>query len=75
MIPGMSISTFTQIHVAISLTGIAAATVLTSVTGFFFPRDRVLPSHVVVPGLFIVRGFMEVSVFRPDIRVSAARPD
>src|SRR5262244_2684486 len=24
-----------------------ATTVLTSVTGFFFPRDRILPSHVV----------------------------
>ena len=70
MIPGMSISAFTEVHVAISLIGIAAgavvlfrmldtkrpgawtalflaATVLTSVTGFFFPRDHVLPSHVV----------------------------
>jgi hypothetical protein len=62
--------TFTLVHVAISLAGIAsglvvllglfdarrlnawtvlflATTVLTSVTGFVFPVDRVLPSHVV----------------------------
>jgi hypothetical protein len=63
-------STFTLLHVAISLVGIGSGlivlaglfdarrlngwtalflttTVLTSVTGFFFPVDRVLPSHVV----------------------------
>ena len=62
--------TFTLVHVAISLAGIASGlvvllglfnarrlngwtalflttTVLTSVTGFLFPVDRVLPSHVV----------------------------
>ena len=70
MILGMSTSTYTLIHVLISLTGIGsgliivfglltrrrldgwtaiflATTVLTSVTGFFFPRDQLLPSHVV----------------------------
>ena len=70
MILGMSLSTFTLVHVVISLIGIftgavvlvgmlnakrlngwtalfLATTVLTSVTGFFFPRDHVLPSHVV----------------------------
>jgi hypothetical protein len=70
MILGMSISTFTSLHVVISLMGIIAGlivlfgmfsakrfpgwtalflatTVLTSVTGFFFPRDQLLPSHVV----------------------------
>jgi hypothetical protein len=69
MILGMSLATFTAVHVVISLIGIAAglivvagmlsasrlpgwtalfltATVLTSVTGFFFPAARVLPSHV-----------------------------
>jgi hypothetical protein len=63
-------STYTAIHVAISLIGIAsglavvggfltarrldrltaiflATTVLTGVTGFGFPVDRVLPSHIV----------------------------
>ena len=70
MILGMSLPTFTLVHVIISLIGIfagavvitgmfssktmprwtalfLAATVLTSVTGFFFPFSRVLPSHVV----------------------------
>jgi hypothetical protein len=69
MILGMS-SSFTFIHVALSLVGIASGfvvvagmlesrrldawtlvflgtTVATSVTGFGFARDRVLPSHVV----------------------------
>lgn len=70
MILGMSTSTFTFVHTALSLVGIFAGlivlfgmfsskrlegwtavflftTVLTSVTGFFFPVDRILPSHVV----------------------------
>ena len=70
MILGMSISTFTLVHVVLSLVGIfagfvvlfgmfssksldswvalfLATTVLTSVTGFFFPFDKLLPSHIV----------------------------
>ena len=70
MILGISLGTFTAVHVVISLIGIAAGlivvvgmlsasrlpgwtalflttTVLTSVTGFFFPTAQVLPSHVV----------------------------
>src|SRR5437899_11136509 len=70
MILGMSTSTFTLVHVVLSLIGIFAGaivlfgmfsskrlngwtafflamTVLTSVTGFFFPRDHLLPSHIV----------------------------
>src|SRR4030095_10367716 len=70
MILGMSISTFTVMHVVLSLIGIfsgaivlfgmfsskrldgwtalfLATTVLTSVTGFFFPADHLLPSHIV----------------------------
>ena len=70
MILGMSTSTFTVVHVVLSLIGIfagvivlfgmlsskrldgwtavfLATTVLTSVTGFFFPRDHLLPSHIV----------------------------
>src|SRR3954462_1156379 len=67
---GMSLSTFTIVHVIISLIAIAAGfvavfgmlsgrrmagwtllflvmTVLTSVTGFGFPFDHVLPAHIV----------------------------
>src|SRR5258706_15589505 len=70
MILGMSTSTFTLLHVILSLIGIfaglvvlfgmlgskkldgwtalfLATTVLTSVTGFFFPSDQILPSHIV----------------------------
>ena len=70
MILGMSLATFTVVHVVISLIGIAtglivlvgmliarrlpgwtalflATTVLTSVSGFFFPSERVLPSHII----------------------------
>jgi hypothetical protein len=70
MILGMSLATFTMVHVVLSLVGLAAGivvllgmlegkrlpcwtrlflvtTILTSATGFFFPSDRVLPSHVV----------------------------
>jgi hypothetical protein len=70
MILGMSISTFTLVHVVLSLVGIVAGlvvlfgmfgsksldgwtglflatTVLTSVTGYFFPSDHILPSHIV----------------------------
>jgi hypothetical protein len=70
MILGMSISSFTLLHVVVSLVGILAGlvvlfgmfgskrydrwtvlflatTVFTSMSGFFFPRDRILPSHVV----------------------------
>ena len=89
MILGMSIATFTVVHVIISLIGIASGivvvagmlggkrlenwtatflvtTVLTSVTGFFFPFKELLPSHVfgvislvvlavVIPALYIYR--------------------
>jgi hypothetical protein len=70
MILGMTASTFTLVHVIISLVGIGsgfivtfglltgkrldgwtalflATTVATSVTGFFFPFDHLLPSHKV----------------------------
>jgi len=69
MILGMSLATFTLIHVVISLIGIASGflvifgliggsrmdsmtsvflwtTALTSVTGFLFPFERLLPSHI-----------------------------
>jgi hypothetical protein len=70
MVLGMSLATFTLLHVAISLIGIVAGlvamvgllkskslpgwtglflltTILTSVTGFFFPVEKLLPSHVI----------------------------
>src|ERR1700758_2071702 len=70
MILGMSADTFTQVHVILSLVGIAsglivlfgmlgakkldglaalflATTVLTSVTGFFFPVSGFMPSHAI----------------------------
>jgi hypothetical protein len=70
MILGMSVATFTLVHVALSLVGILtglvvlfgmfsskklptstalflATTVLTSATGFFFPRDHILPAYIV----------------------------
>jgi len=70
MILGMTTSTFTLVHVLISLAGIGsglivvyglvtgkrldgwtaiflATTILTSVTGFLFPVEHVLPSHIV----------------------------
>jgi hypothetical protein len=69
MILGMSLSTFTLVHVLISLMGIGSGllvvygmllgkrfdgataiflvtTVLTSLTGFLFPFEHLLPSHV-----------------------------
>jgi hypothetical protein len=70
MILGMSLSTFTLLHVLISLAGIGTGfivvygmldgrrlegwtgiflvtTVLTSATGFLFPVEHLLPSHIV----------------------------
>jgi hypothetical protein len=70
MVLGMTLSTFTFLHVIISLIGIGSglvvlygllvgkrldgvtaifllSTVLTSVTGFFFPFEHLLPSHIV----------------------------
>jgi len=70
MILGLPASTYTLIHVVLSLVGIAsglvvlagligakrlpgwtvlflATTILTSVTGFGFPSDKLLPSHIV----------------------------
>lgn len=70
MILGMTTSTFTLVHVLISLVGIASGfvviyglltekrldgwtaiflvtTVLTSATGFLFPVEHILPSHIV----------------------------
>lgn len=70
MVLGLSLATFTLLHVVISLIGIVAGlvamvgllksrpmpgwtgiflltTILTSATGFLFPVDKLLPSHVI----------------------------
>src|SRR5664280_3862029 len=70
MILGMSVSTFTTVHVIISLVGIVSGivvmfgllgsnrmpgltaifllfTILTSATGFLFPFETLLPSHII----------------------------
>jgi hypothetical protein len=70
MVLGLSLATFTLLHVVVSLIGIVAGlvamvgllkskplpgwtglflltTILTSVTGFFFPVEKLLPSHVI----------------------------
>jgi hypothetical protein len=70
MILGMSLATFTTVHVIISLIGIVAGiivmfgllgsnkmpgltaifllfTILTSATGFLFPLEKLLPSHMI----------------------------
>jgi len=89
MILGMSASTFTLVHVVLSLAGIfaglvvlfgmfgskrlegwtalfLATTVLTSVTGFFFPTDRVLPSHIVgiISLVFLAAAILALYVYR-----------
>jgi hypothetical protein len=69
MVLGMSLSTFTSVHVAISLIGIVSGfivmsgflvgkrldawtglflstTILTSATGYLFPFEHLLPSHI-----------------------------
>jgi hypothetical protein len=83
MMLGLSLSTFTIVHVIISLIAIVAGfiavfgmlagnrmagwtaiflgtTILTSVTGFGFPFDHVLPSHI-VGAISLV--FLAVAVF------------
>jgi hypothetical protein len=70
MVLGMSLATFTTVHVIISLIGIVAGiivmfgllgsnkmpgltaifllfTILTSATGFLFPVEKLLPSHII----------------------------
>lgn len=86
MILGMSLATFTLVHVVISLIGIAtglivlfgmlgsrrlegwtaaflATTVLTSVTGYFFPVDQILPSHIVGAISLIVLAIALVALY------------
>ena len=72
MVFGMSLSTYTLLHVVISLFGIGtglvvlfgmlnskrlngwtgtflATTALTSITGYGFPFEKLLPSHIIPP--------------------------
>ena len=103
MIWGLTASTFTLVHVVLSLVGIASGmivalgllagrrlhgwtvvflvtTVATSVTGFGFPFDRLLPSHVVgilslvILGVAMVAryGFHLAGAWRPIYVISAA---
>lgn len=102
MVLGMSIATFTLVHVILSLMGIAsgirvlvgmlrasrlggwtalflATTVLTSVTGFLFPTDHLLPSHIVgvislvalAIALFALYGFRLAGAWRWIYVISA----
>ena len=70
MVLGMSLSTFTMLHVIVSLIGVVSGlvvlsgllgskvmpswtalflvtTILTNATGFLFPLDKLLPSHII----------------------------
>lgn len=87
MILGMSIATFTIVHVVLSLIGIVtgivavlamtgarllpgwthaflATTVLTSVTGYFFPVAKILPSHVVGAISLVLLALAIVALYR-----------
>src|SRR2546429_4824398 len=101
MIFGMTTSTYTLVHVLLSLVGIAsglvvvfglltgkrldgwtalflAATVATSLTGFAFPFDHLLPSHKVgIISLAVLAGSgpapLRLSLF-PGLRAPFLRP-
>jgi hypothetical protein len=91
MVLGMSLSTFTTLHVIISLIGIVtgvvvvlgmlagknlrvwtvlflATTVLTSATGFLFPFNKLLPSHVVgiISLVVLAAALLALYAFRLD---------
>jgi hypothetical protein len=86
MIFGMSTSTFTLVHVVLSLIGIIsglivvrgmfsvrrfdgwtaiflATTVLTSLSGFLFPRDHLLPSQIVGIISLVVLGIAILALY------------
>src|SRR5206468_3549884 len=92
MIFGMSLATYTLVHVLISLVGIGsglvvlfrlltgrrldgwtalflASTVATSVTGFGFPFDHLLPSHKVgIVSLVVLAVAIVAAIrFRPEL--------
>jgi hypothetical protein len=91
MVWGMTLATFTAVHVALSLIGIAAGfvvmagllrgtqlrgwtavflvtTVATSVTGYGFPVDRVLPSHIVGALSLVVLAIAIVALYGLHLR-------
>jgi hypothetical protein len=91
MVWGMTLATFTAVHVALSLIGIAAGfvvmvgllrgtelrgwtavflvtTVATSVTGYGFPVDRLLPSHVVGALSLVVLAIAIVALYGLRLR-------
>jgi hypothetical protein len=90
MILGMSTSTFTLVHVLLSLVGIftglvvlfgmltsrkadgwtalfLTTTALTSLTGFPFPRDHILPSHVVGVISLVVLAIAIFALYSPQL--------
>jgi hypothetical protein len=94
MVLGMSLETFTFLHVVISMVGIMTGiivvavmlqngpiagwngfflttTIVTSVTGFFFPVKGLLPSHIVGIALFAYYGRRLVGPWRAVYVVSA----
>ena len=91
MILGMSIPTFTLVHVVLSLIGIATGfvavgamtrsrhlpgwtlvflvtTILTSVTGYFFPVDNILPSHIVGAISLVLLAAAVIALYRFQVQ-------
>ncbi len=91
MVWGMTLGTFTAVHVVLSLIGIGAglvvliglisgrhfgvwtalflaATALTCVTGFGFPVDHVLPSHIVGVVSLVVLALAIVALYGLHLR-------
>ncbi len=91
MVRGLTLETFTAIHVVLSLIGIGAGlvvlvgltvgrhlgvwaalflatTVLTCVTGFGFPVDHVLPSHIVGVLSLVVLALAIVALYALHLR-------
>ena len=83
MILGMSLATFTLVHVIISLIAIVSGiivmfgllgsnrmpgltaifllfTILTSATGFLFPFDKLLPSHIAWRWIYVVTAMISL---------------
>lgn len=90
MVLGMSLSTFTLVHVLISLAGIGTGfivviglltgqrlerwtatflttTVLTSATGYLFPFEKLLPSHIVGAISLVVLAVAIVAKYRQHL--------
>jgi len=59
MVLGLSEATFTVVHVILSLVGVASG-----VTGFLFPRDHLMPSHIVGIISLILLAIAIVALYR-----------